>query len=101
MGHGPDFCDVWNWDGGPGSHFKHSRCEQSLFGDGIKGGFATGVDVDAFTFTNEGYHVRFACPGQASCPWQWVEKGVWTKIRDTEIGDCGICDRNEIWCTVR
>ncbi|MBR8835883.1 MAG: hypothetical protein DSM106950_18150 [Stigonema ocellatum SAG 48.90 = DSM 106950] len=28
------------------------------------------------------------------------ETGVWTKIRDNEIANCGIGDDDEIWCTV-
>ncbi|HEY6796678.1 MAG TPA: hypothetical protein VI248_18545 [Kineosporiaceae bacterium] len=32
--------------------------------------------------------------------WHWRVKGVWTKIRDGEIADCGIGDGNAIWCTV-
>jgi hypothetical protein len=96
LGSGNGFCDVWNWDGGPGGSFKHAACDQEAWGNGIKGGNGTGVDVDAFTFNFEGYHERFSRVGT----WHWRQKGVWTKIRSGEIADCGIGDGNEIWCTV-
>ena len=65
-------------------------------GNGKRGGNGTGVDVDAFTFADVGYHERFSRLGT----WHWQRKGVWTKIRDGEIADCRIGARNEIWCTV-
>lgn len=96
LGQGGGFCDVWNWDGGPGSNFVHAKCDQQSFGSGTLGGNGTGTDVDAFTFNNSGYHERFSRVGS----WHWRVKGVWTKIRDGEIADCGIGDGGEIWCTV-
>ncbi|BBC29873.1 hypothetical protein SGFS_011670 [Streptomyces graminofaciens] len=96
LGDGPHFCDVWNWDGGTGSKFKHAECEQKSFGNGTVGGNGTGKDVDAFTFATHGYHERFSRVGT----WHWRQKGVWTKIRSGEIADCGIGDNNEVWCTV-
>ncbi|WP_067133310.1 hypothetical protein [Microtetraspora malaysiensis] len=96
LGAGSGLCNVWNWDGGTGSNSKQARCDQQAFGNGTKGGNGTGVDVDAFTFNSEGYHERFTRVGT----WHWRTKGVWTKIRDGEIADCGIGDSNEIWCTV-
>lgn len=96
LGSGNGFCDVWNWDGGPGESFKHARCSQEPRGNGTTGGNGTGVDVDAFTFNNEGYHERFSRVGS----WHWRQKGVWTKVRSGEIADCGVGAGNEIWCTV-
>src|ERR1041384_1490364 len=85
LGSGSNFCDVWNWNGGPGSSFRHAACSQQAWGNGTRGGNGTGVDVDAFTFNNEGYHERFSRVGS----WHWRIKGVWTKVRDGEIADCG------------
>ncbi|MEV7689036.1 hypothetical protein ACFW1F_25925 [Streptomyces bungoensis] len=96
LGEGRGYCDVWNWDGGTGSKFKHAKCDQQAWGNGTKGGNGTHVDVDAFTFNNQGYHERFSRVGT----WHWRQKGVWTKIRSGEIADCGIGSGNEIWCTV-
>ncbi|MEU6404960.1 hypothetical protein [Streptomyces sp. NPDC046985] len=96
LGAGGGYCDVWNWGGGTSESFKHARCDQQTFGNGTKGGNGTGVDVDAFTFAGYGYHERFSRVGT----WHWRQKGVWTKVRDEEIADCGIGDGNEIWCTV-
>jgi hypothetical protein len=91
-------CDVWNWDGGPGSKFRHAGCSQQAWGNGTLGGNGTGDDIDAFTFNGEGYHERCSRVGS----WHWRQKGVWTKVRDGEIADCGIGNGNgnEIWCTV-
>ncbi|GLZ35094.1 hypothetical protein Lesp02_72810 [Lentzea sp. NBRC 105346] len=96
LGSGSGFCDVWNRDGGTGSNFWHAPCNQLSMGNGVRGGNGTGYDVDAFTFNNWGYHERFTRVGT----WHWRSAGVWTKIRDGEIADCGIGDQNEIWCTV-
>ncbi|TWP46956.1 hypothetical protein FKR81_33405 [Lentzea tibetensis] len=96
LGSGAHFCDVWNRDGGTGSNFWHAPCVQRTMGNGVVGGNGTGVDVDAFTFANSGYHERFTRVGT----WHWRTAGIWTKIRDGEIADCGIGDGNEIWCTV-
>ena len=96
LGSGNGFCDVWNWDGGTGNNFQHVACTQVAMGNGTVGGNRTGVDVDAFTFNAEGYHERFSRIGT----WHWRQKGVWTKIRDGEIADCGIGAGNQIWCTV-
>ena len=96
LGSGNGFCDVWNWDGGPGTNFQHVGCTQEPMGNTTVGGNGTGIDVDAFTFNAEGYHERFSRIGS----WHWRVKGVWTKVRDGEIADCGIGDANEIWCTV-
>ncbi|WP_214410737.1 hypothetical protein [Sphaerisporangium fuscum] len=96
LGEGSGYCDVWNWQGGPGDGFRHAKCDQQAFGNGTKGGNGTGVDVDAFTFNGEGYHERFSRVGS----WHWRDRGVWTKIRSGEIADCGIGDKNQIWCTV-
>jgi hypothetical protein len=96
LGSGSDYCDVWNWEGGPGSSWLHARCAQETIGNGTLGGNGTGRDVDAFTFANQGYHERFSRVGS----WHWRVRGVWTKIRDGEIADCGIGDGHEIWCTV-
>ena len=90
------FCDVWNRGGDTTSNFWHAPCDQQTMGNGTRGGFGTGVDVDAFTFANEGYHERFSRIGT----WHWRVKGVWTKFNSAEIADCGIGDGNEIWCTV-
>ena len=76
--------------------FWHAPCNQQVWGNGTKGGNGTGVDVDALTFANEGYHERFSRIGT----WHWRQRGVWTKARDGEIADCGIGDANQIWCTV-
>lgn len=94
--HNWNYCDVWNWQGGPGNSWLHAYCIQKTIGNGTRGGNGTGRDVDAFTFANEGYHERFSRIGS----WHWRNKGVWTKIRDGEIADCGIGNGNEIWCTV-
>jgi hypothetical protein len=96
LGGGSGFCDVWNKGGGPGSEFWHAHCDQQSWGNGTRGGDGTGVDVDAFTFVGSGYHERFSRVGS----WHWRTAGVWTKVRDSEIADCGIGDNNEIWCTV-
>ncbi|WP_406840574.1 hypothetical protein ACICHK_38315 [Streptomyces sp. AHU1] len=96
LGEGPHYCDVWNWTGTTEAEFKHAKCKQLSFGNGTRGGNGTGVDVDAFTFVNHGYHERFSRVGT----WHWRAKGVWTKILSGEIADCGIGDNNEVWCTV-
>lgn len=96
LGAGSGYCDVWNWNGGPGSSWKHAHCTQKSWGSGTRGGNGTGVDVDAFTFNGQGYHERFSRVGS----WHWRVHGVWTKIRDGEIADCGIGAGNAIWCTV-
>ena len=93
---GSHFCDVWNWDGGTGNNWNHHACTQESWGSGTRGGNGTGVDVDAFSFANQGYHERFTRLGT----WHWRTQGVWTKIRSGEIADCGIGDQNAIWCTV-
>lgn len=94
--HGSGYCDVWNWNGGTGESFYHAGCSQQGMGNGTVGGLGTGTDVDAFSFNGEGYHERFSRVGT----WHWRTRGVWTKVRDPEIADCGIGDGNEIWCTV-
>lgn len=94
--HGSGYCDVWNWNGGTGSAFYHAGCSQQGMYNGTVGGNFSGTDVDAFSFNGEGYHERFTRVG----PWHWRARGVWTKIQDPEIADCGIGDGNEIWCTV-
>lgn len=91
LGCGAHFCDVWN-----DSSRAPVRCRQQTMGNGTRGGNRTGVDVDAFTFANEGYHSRWGRLGK----WSWRKKGVWTKLRDGEIADCGIGARKQIWCTV-
>jgi hypothetical protein len=96
LGAGSGYCNVWNSQGGPGSSFWHAHCNQNTIGNGTIGGNGTGVDVDAFSFANQGYHERFSRVGS----WHWRKKGVWTKIRSGEIADCGIGDGNAIWCTV-
>jgi hypothetical protein len=96
LGDGGGFCDVWNKGGGPGSEWWHAPCDQQQMGNGTRGGNGTHVDVDAFTFVSSGYHERFSRVGS----WHWRTGGVWTKIRDGEIADCGIGDNNEIWCTL-
>jgi hypothetical protein len=96
LGSGTGYCDVWNWQGGPGSSWMHSHCTQKTWGNGQRGGNGTGVDVDAFTFSGEGYHERFSRVGS----WHWRVHGVWTKIRSGEIADCGIGAGKQIWCTV-
>jgi hypothetical protein len=92
---GGDACDVWNWDGLEKSKFRHAGCSQEPWSNGPLGGNGTGDDIDAFTFNGEGYHERYSRVG----PWHWRKKGVWTKIDSGEIEDCGIGDKNEIWCT--
>ncbi|MFF8322928.1 hypothetical protein ACF06V_37980 [Streptomyces bobili] len=96
LGAGNGLCQVWNWDGGPGSNPRLASCDQQSMGNGTRGGNGTGVDVDAFTFNGYGYHERFSRVGT----WHWRTAGTWTKVRNGEIADCGIGDRNEIWCTV-
>jgi hypothetical protein len=96
LGSGSGFCDVWNSGGGTGESFWHAPCNQQVMGNGTKGGNGTGIDVDALTFANEGYHERFSRIGT----WHWRQQGVWTKLRDGEVADCGIGDANQIWCTV-
>jgi hypothetical protein len=96
LGTGSGPCDVWNKDGDWVSHFWPAHCDQKALGNGTKGGTFSGDDVDAFTFNSEGYHERFFRMGT----WHWRQKGVWTKIQNHEIADCGIGDGNEIWCTV-
>ncbi len=96
LGEGPHYCQVWNWNGGTDDSSVRGHCTQETIGYGTYGGDFTGVDVDAFTFANEGYHERFGRLGT----WHWRTKGVWTKIRDEEIADCGIGDGGQIWCTV-
>jgi hypothetical protein len=96
LGDGGGWCDVWNWSGDYRDNFQHKPCDQITARNGTLGGNGTGVDVDAFTFANQGYHERFTRLGI----WHWRVKGVWTKIQDGEIADCGIGDGNQIWCTV-
>jgi hypothetical protein len=93
---GTGYCDVWNWGGGTTYNWNHHVCTQGSLGNGTKGGNGTGVDVDAFSFANQGYHERFTRLGT----WHWRVKGVFTKVSDGEIADCGIGDSNAIWCTV-
>jgi hypothetical protein len=93
---GSDYCDVWNWGGGTTYNWHHAHCDQEYIGNGHYGGNGTGVDVDAFTFVGQGYHERFS----RVLPWHWRADGVWTKISDGMIADCGIGANNEIWCTM-
>jgi hypothetical protein len=93
---GDHLCDVWNYDGGDNASWHQTACQQKPWGSGTRGGIGTGIDVDAFTFANQGYHERFYRTGT----WHWRTRGVWTKINNAQIADCGIGDGNEIWCTV-
>jgi len=89
-------CDVWNADGGSTYKWWHAPCVHTTVGNGTFGGIGTGVDVDAFTFADQGYHQRYGPLGK----WHWRIKGVWTKVRDPEYGKCTIDKKKAIWCTV-
>ncbi|MGH3861340.1 hypothetical protein [Actinokineospora sp.] len=81
LGTGPHFCDVWNWNGGSASVWKHANCTQVVLErNGHMGG--GNVDVDAFTFADRNYMLNFH--GTLS----WKTAGVWTKIQNTEGAYC-------------
>lgn len=104
----PHWCDVWNYRGRlpwDRSWYRAACFQEPPLGNETYGGNGTNVDVDAFTFANHGYHVRHGRflarlgPGLLGI-WHWENQGVWTKVRDGEIAECGIGDNNEVWCTV-
>lgn len=82
---GPHSCRVWNPAGGdhaPGD--KILSCKQEpLHQGGKKGGYLSGVDVDAFTFPDTGYHVSFN-----GRPQTYHLRGYWTKISSAQFAVC-------------
>ncbi|MGW0664565.1 hypothetical protein [Streptodolium elevatio] len=85
LGTGPHRCRVWNPDGGDNaSGDRILACDQRpLSQDQQEGGYGSGVDVDAFTFPDTGYHVSFNGRGQT-----YHERGYWTKIKTTQFAVC-------------
>jgi hypothetical protein len=90
----PNWCDVWNKNGGNSWSWAHWKCYQRDLGTGgSAGGVGSRFDVDAFSFNSSGYYVRFR-----NGSWRWLDRGVWTKIRDYEEAWCK--QDNGIRCTV-
>lgn len=81
----PDYCDVWNHDGGTKVFNPpvHVQCHQQSIGPkgGKKGG--GNVDVDAFCYADRKYRVQYRGGVTKTIP-----KGVWTKIKSDEKGTC-------------
>jgi hypothetical protein len=80
LGSGPDYCDVWNWEGGQFPSWKHASCTQVLLRPGETMG-GDGVDVDAYTFNDREYKEQFG-------RFATTKRGVWTKIRTFEWARC-------------
>lgn len=78
---GPDLCAVWNFS----DKGRVVTCaQQPLKPRTSVGGWTFDKkDVDAFSFPNTGYHVRFYGLGQT-----YHERGVWTKIRSIDTVTC-------------
>ena len=94
------YCYVWNWHSlGEVTNInpvaERVICNQNLsISNGKEGGY--GVDVDDFTFTDQGYHERLSEFGT----WHYRDAGVWTRIHNGENANCSIGKNNQIWCTI-
>ncbi|MEU7579785.1 hypothetical protein AB0B50_19520 [Streptomyces sp. NPDC041068] len=75
---------MWNWGSGPDKEWKYASCKQSSLK--ASGGHSKNKkDTDALTFNSGSYWVHFQDRGGKKFE---LKKGVWTKIRDTEVASC-------------
>lgn len=79
---GNDRCHLWNQYGGPIASSAIVACSQRSLGSwSTRGGYGSGVDVDAFTFNYRGYYVY------ALGAYRWRDQGVWTRLRG-QVATC-------------